>query len=153
MDRIKLKILAERLGKEIKKAEVNAKESKKSANEISAGLVGSYSIAGDVEHARNSALLSLQKLDLLKALALEVSVSLREEIPSKIIPASFITLTFDDGRTSEFYFVKTPVNILGIRFISPNSIFGKSIVNKSIGDSFSYTVEDQKFSGKISSIN
>jgi hypothetical protein len=152
MDRTKLKDLAVRLEEEIKKAERATAGSKQAANEASHGMATSYSVAGDVEHAKNTALLSLQKLNQLKKLKEEVDAALENNKPDKVSPVCYVILQFADGRTSEFYFVKNSVYVSGINFISPDSLLGKSIVSKPVRASFSYTAGDQKFSGVISSI-
>jgi len=152
MGREKLRKLAVRLEEEVKRAENAASGSKQAANEASHGMATSYSVAGDVEHAKNSALLSLQKLNQLKKLKEEVDAALENNKPDKISPVCYVTLRFTDGRTSEFYFVKNSVYISGINFISPDSLLGKCIVGKPAGANFSYTAGDQKFSGVISGV-
>ena len=152
MERIKIKELSARLEEEIKKAEASAFESKEAANEASHGMATSYSVAGDVEHAKNTALLSLQKLGQLKKLKLEIDRAIEIEIPKTVSPVCFVSIKFDDGRDSDFYFVKNSAYISGINFISPDSILGKAISGKPVGENFSYSAGDQKFSGVISSI-
>lgn len=149
MKRVKLEELAVRLKEELKKAEISAAESKKTANEASHGMATSYSVAGDVEHAKNTALLSLQKLEQLQKLKCEIDEAVGSVAPTTVSPVCFVSITFEDGRNSDFYFVKNSAYMSGIKFISPDSILGKAISGKSIGDNFSYTAGDQKFSGVI----
>jgi len=152
MCRTRINDLAARLKEEVEKAESAATGSKQAANEASHGMATSYSVAGDVEHAKNTALLSLQKLNQLKKLKEEVDAALEKNKPDKVSPVCYVTLRFADGRTSEFYFVKNSVYVSGINFISPDSLLGKSIVDKPVGANFSYTAGDQKFSGTITEI-
>jgi hypothetical protein len=149
MARTKLEAFAKRMDEEIKKAETAAAGSNQAANEASHGMATSYSVAGDVEHAKNSALLSLQKVDQLKKLKGEVTEALKNEVPLSVIPVCVVSLLFSNGRKSEFYFVKNSVYVSGINLISPDSLLGKSILGKSAGVGFSYTAGDQKFSGTI----
>jgi hypothetical protein len=152
MIRIKLEELGVRLKEELSKAEISASELKKTANEASHGMAASYSVAGDVEHAKNTALLSLQKLEQLKKLNKEVTEALEKAMPVTASPACFLSIKFDDGRTSDLYYVKNSAYIFGLNLISPDSIFGKAILGKSIGSNFSYSAGDKKYSGIILSI-
>jgi hypothetical protein len=153
MDRTKLGQLSERLSVDIKKAEAAAVSSKQAANEASHGMATSYSVAGDVEHAKNSALLSLQKLELLTKLKEEVDEALEAEAPVTATPVCYVELGFDDGRNSAFYFVKNPVYISGLNLISPDSLLGAAIIGKKAGDKFSYKVEERNLSGIVSLIS
>jgi len=152
MDRLKLKELAGRLDEEIEKAGSAASASKKAANEASSGLATSYSVAGDVEHAKNSALLSLQKVNQLKKLKDEIDEALKSGAPETVSPVCFVSVSFDNGKRSDFYFVKNPVYLSGTNLISSESLLGSAILGKKIGEKFSYTAGDTKFSGVISEI-
>jgi len=153
MERFKLKELAARLEEEVERAGSAALKSKQSSNEASGGLATSYSAAGDAEHSKNSALLILQKFEQLKRLKEEIDIALNSEIPAEVEPVSFVILTFNDGRKSAFYFVKNPVYLSGLNLISPDSLIGKAILGKSVGESFSYSAGNQAFSGVISEIS
>jgi len=153
MDRLRLKELAGRLDAEIEKAETAASASKKAANEASGGLIASYSVAGDVEHAKNSALLSLQKVNQLKKLKDEIDGALKLETPEAVSPVCFVSVLFDNGKKSDFYFVKNPVYLSGVNLISSESLLGSAILGKKISEKFSYTAGDQNFSGIISGIS
>ena len=152
MERTRIEELDERLSAEVIKAEIAAAESKQTANEASHGMATSYSVAGDVEHAKNSALLSLERLSALKKLKKEVDEALNNKAPEIVEPVCFIEISFSDGKKSEFYFVNNSAYISGLDFISPDSILGKAIIGNSIGDSFSYSVGEQRFSGVITAI-
>jgi transcription elongation GreA/GreB family factor len=152
MDRLKLKELAERLDEEIEKSGNAAGASKKAANEASSGLIASYSVAGDVEHAKNSALLSLQKVNQLKKLKEEIDEASKSKIPETISPACFISIKFENGSQKDLYFVENPVFLNGFNLISPESPLGKVLTEKGVGDSFSYSSNTQTFHGSILSI-
>ncbi|KKS94533.1 MAG: hypothetical protein UV71_C0024G0005 [Microgenomates group bacterium GW2011_GWC1_43_13] len=152
MKRQKLENLAARLKEELGKAEVSALHTRKTANEASHGLATSYSAAGDAEHAGNTALLSYQKLEQLKKLKAEIEESRIGAVPETVSPVCFTSVTFDDGRISEFYFVKNSAYISGINFISPDSPLGSAISGKSAGERFLYSAGEENHAGVISGI-
>ncbi len=138
---------------EVKKIEEKssraAKESHRSANEASRELTASYSAAGDAEHARNSANLSMQKYSAIKKLSEELQKSLDREVPGEVAAVCYVLVKFADGNKKELYFVENPVFIGGYNLISRDSPLGKSLVGKRMGESFSYTSGEQKFEGEI----
>ncbi len=138
---------------EVRKIEKVSKEaadkSHYAANEASGGLGASYSAAGDAEHARNSANLSIQKSEQIKKLAEEIENSVSLEDPKVIKPACFILVEFADGNKKDLYLVENPVYIPGFNLISPNSLFGVSLLRKGVGNYFFYTSGGQVFEGKI----
>ena len=142
---------------EVKKLEKTsaeaARKSHSSANEASGGLVASYSAAGDAEHARNSANLSVQKAKQIKKLMDEIEVSLNDEPPTAAKPVCHVSIKFDDGRISEFFFVNNSVYLTGLSLISPDSLLGKSIIGKVVGERFEYRVGETKYAGVVSEIN
>ena len=152
MKREKLEELAKRLNEELEKAETAVRHTQKTANEASHGLATSYSAAGDAEHAGNTALLSLRKLEQLKKLKGELDESMGTGVPVVVTPVCFVSIKFDDGKVTDFYFVKNSAYISGINLITPGSLLGRAISGKSVGDKFSYISGDQNFSGVISGI-
>jgi transcription elongation GreA/GreB family factor len=126
-----------------------AEKSRHAANVVSGALAASYSAAGDAEHARNSANLSIQKAAVIKKLAGELEKSLESEIPTTVKPVCFVSIKFRNGNQKDLYFVENPVFLSGFNLISVSSPLGESLVGKGIEDSFSYTSGDQKFDGKI----
>ncbi|MGA3292089.1 MAG: hypothetical protein ABSC49_03035 [Candidatus Microgenomates bacterium] len=153
MTRLKLKELSLRLKEEVERVGSAALKSKQSSNEASRGLGASYSAAGDAEHSHNTALLSQQKFEQLKKLKDEIEKALDNETPTNIETVCFVSVEFSDGRKSEFYFVKNSIYLSRLNLISPDSLIGKAIMGKSVGESFFYTAGDRKFSGIISEIN
>jgi transcription elongation GreA/GreB family factor len=119
------------------------------ANEVSGGLISSYSAAGDAEHSRNSANLSLQKAAAIKKLMTELEESRHLNIQEIIKPVCFVSVEFSDGNRKDLYLVKNPVFIMGHNLISPSSPLGEALVGKRSGDLFLYTSGGQSFSGKI----
>lgn len=83
--REKIKILFDRVKRMTEESERYAKESKLAANEASHGMATSYSVSGDVEHAKNTALLSLQKLQQMKKLLSEVEKELEQKPPKQSV--------------------------------------------------------------------
>lgn len=147
--RQKILNLLEKVKKIEKVSKEAADKSQHAANEASGGLGASYSAAGDVEHARNSANLSIQKSKQIKKLADEIESSVNLEEPKVIKPASFVSVEFTDGNKKDLYLVENPVYIPGFNLISPNSLLGISLLGKGVNDYFSYTSGDQIFEGKI----
>lgn len=129
-----------------------AKASHSSANEASGGLGASYSAAGDAEHARNSANLSMQKYSAIKKLSEELQKSLDREVPEKVAAACYVLVKYSDGSEKQLYFVENPVYVSGYNLISHDSPLGKSLSGKKVGESFSYTSGEQKYEGEIVSI-
>lgn len=126
-----------------------AGESNLAANEASRGLSASYSAAGDVEHARNSANLSIQKAEQINKLTKELEKSQESEVPTTIRPVCFVSVKFKEGNQKDLYFVENPVYISGYNLISADSPLGKSLLGKGIGDRFFYTSGNQKFEGNV----
>jgi hypothetical protein len=126
-----------------------ATKSQKSANEVSGGLVASYSAAGDAEHSRNSANLSIQNAKQLKQLKEELEKALNSGAPKTISPVCFISVVFDTGYKKDLYLVENPVFIQGFNLISTESPLGKSLEGNRVGDMFTYKLEDRHFTGHI----
>ena len=141
------------LFKEVKKIEKTSSEaaekSRYAANLVSGALAASYSAAGDVEHARNSANLSIQKTSMIKKLAEELEKSVDSEVPTTVRPVCFVSIKFEGGNQKDLYLVENPIFINGFNLISVISPLGESLVGKGMGDKFSYTSGEQKFKGSI----
>lgn len=146
--RQKIEILLDKVKQLEKSSKLAASESKQAANEASGGLTASYSAAGDAEHARNSANLSIQKYQAVKNLELELSESVNLEIPQSVSPVCFIKIE-TQGSIKELYLTKTPVYIGGFSLISPGSPIGEALSGKKIGDLFLYKNGSESFTGKI----
>ena len=86
-----------------------AHESKSAADEASEGLTASYSAAGDAEHARNTANLSIGKHKIIKNLAKELNDGLDSDIPEKIETPCFIALKINGGEANYVYLVNNPI--------------------------------------------
>lgn len=146
--REKIKILLDIVKKSEETSKEAAGKSKSAANELSAGLVSSYSIAGDVEHAKNSANLSIQKHASVKKLAEELENAIASDAPSSVHKACYIK-TEISGNEKELYLVENPVYISGYNLISPASPIGDALLGKKPGDLFLYKNGDKTFTGKI----
>jgi hypothetical protein len=125
-----------------------AGKSHKAANEASGGLAQSYSVAGDVEHARNAANLSIQKAKQIKSLLIEVEKAVNESAPSTVLPVCFLELELA-GFSKDFYLVENPILMTGFNLISPVSPLGAALLGKAPGEAFSYISGGQNFSGKV----
>lgn len=147
--RQKILSLFEKVKKIEKSSSVAASESNRSANEASGGLISSYSAAGDAEHSRNSANLSIQKAETIKKLKDELERSLNSGSPEEIKPVCFISVKYEDGNQKDLYLVGNPVFITGFNLISASSPLGESLLGKEIGDHFSYTSGEQEFKGNV----
>jgi len=142
--------------KEVEKIEkvsrTAAGKSSQSANEASGGLTGSYSAAGDAEHARNTANLSIQKAKQIGALLKELEVYVVANTPDTVKPVSYVLLDYRGGVEKSLYFVENPVFVPGYNLVSPISPLGKAIAGKTVGNSFSYTIDGKNYEGKIAKI-
>lgn len=130
--RLKLEELAKRIESEIEIAQKSANANKHSANLIAGGLVGGYSIAGDVEHVRNTAKLSHDRLQKLLTLKDELDKS-SAVAPVTANPICFVTIE-SGGEQKSFYLVKNAVYVSGLSLISPNAPLGISLIGKKVGD-------------------
>lgn len=156
MQREKLKNLLENLEKEIEKAKTLAEKTHSSASEIARSAAGAFSQSGDIEHARNQADLNLKRLNDLNHFKKHIIQSLKDNAqpPTNIQPVCFITLRFENGEESEFCYVKNPVLISGVKFLSSSSPLGITISGKKAGDRFSLTNETGiSTTGSISKID
>lgn len=144
----KIKILLDIVKKMEEVSGEAAGKSKNAANELSAGLVSSYSLAGDVEHAKNSANLSIQKHASVKKLAEELENAAGVDIPSSVREDCYVK-TEISGNEKELYLVENPVYISGHSLVSPASPIGKALLGKKTGDLFLYKSGDQTFTGKV----
>lgn len=149
--RVKLDELKKRIEAELSSAQKSAGENKKSAILIAGGMASGYSIAGDLEHARNTAQLSEVRLGKLVKLKEELDKA-GAEAPISAEPVCFISIEYDSGEKKGFYFVNNAVYLSGFNLISPDSPLGKSLMGKSIGSEFSYTSGETLFSGKVTEI-
>jgi len=147
--RAKIEELKKRVAKEIETAQKSAKENKKSANLIAGGMASGYSIAGDLEHARNTASLSEDRLSKLIKLKEELDLAAGSDAPETVEPVSYVSIEFSNGEKKNVYLVKNTVYLFGFNLISGDSVFGKSILGKIADSEFSYTSGDSHFSGRI----
>lgn len=134
--------------KQVEISKAASSESRKSANELSAGLVASYSLAGDVEHSKNSANLSQQKYEAIKRLFEELKECVYTERPNVIQIPCYIKISMS-GVTKDLYLVNNPVFVSGYNLISSDSPIGKAVAGLKTEDLFLYKNGDQTYTGKI----
>jgi transcription elongation GreA/GreB family factor len=147
--RPKLGQLLEKVGEMNEVVGKAARQSKMAADEASGALATSYSAAGDVEHARNSASLSMQKALAVRKLFEEIEADLSGGAKNVIEPACFVVAEFEDGTQKEFYLVRNPVFIAGFNLISSESPLGLALTGKRVGETFFYESGPQNFNGKV----
>lgn len=147
--RPKIELLLAEVKKLEEKSRLAAEKSGLSANEASGGLISSYSAAGDVEHARNTANLSKLKAGQLKKLKEEIESAVGIEAPETVKAVCFVSVKFNNGGIKDFYFVENPTYLPGFNLISESSPIGKSLKGKSCGQHFSYNAGEQKFEGEV----
>jgi transcription elongation GreA/GreB family factor len=128
---------------------IAANKSWSAANEVSGGLVSSYSAAGDAEHARNTANLSIQKARALKELVDELSGKENSNIPKTVEAPCYILVEFENGNKKEIFIVKNPAFVDGYNLISIDSPIGNSLKDRGVEDYFYYSLGEKEFSGKI----
>lgn len=149
MVRQRLEKLIKVLREDIKDFEVVAKSSRKAAQEVTGGVLTSYSAAGDIEHATNAANLNEEKVNKMKLLLDELEEALELPIPEKIEPVSFFWVKFSDGNLGEFFLVDNPVYVEGFKIISKDSPIGKVVLGKKVGEGFEYEVDGGRTSGVV----
>lgn len=147
--RNKIKLLLAEVKKLEETSEKIAHKSKSDANELSAGLVSSYSLAGDVEHAKNTANLSMQKHESIKKLSKELEGVIGGDPPASVSTPCYILLSMSDGTVKDIYLVGNPVFINGFNLVSQSSPIGKALVGQKTEDLFLYKIGEQTFTGKI----
>lgn len=146
--RNKLKDLLDLVEKQLEISKNASSESRKSANEISAGLTASYSLAGDVEHSKNSANLSQQKYEATKNLFEELQESASSSTPNTVEVPCYVRISMS-GIDKELYLVKNPVFLSGYNLISSDSPIGGALIGAKVDDLFLYKNGEQTFTGKI----
>lgn len=146
--RNKLSELFGAVEKQVKISKTASSESRKSANELSAGLVASYSLAGDVEHSKNSANLSQQKYEAVQKLFEELKESMYSECPNMVQVPCYIKISIS-GAEKELYLVNNPVFLSGCSLISSDSPIGKAVMGLKADDLFLYKNGEQTYTGKI----
>lgn len=103
--------------KEIKKAERNYLQAKKSASEVAASAALSPSQAGDRYHSQGTAELAKQRLESLKKLEAEVKSG---------------SVRYVQKGNQEFFLVKNVALIPKFKLVSVDSLVGKELV-KDVG--------------------
>lgn len=131
--RAKLSELLPVLEKQIEKAEKRAGETKSAADEIARAAVGSFSQSGDIEHSRNQSYLALEHLGRLRKLYEEIKGEIEKDIPEKVRPPCFLKIDIE-GKVEEFFLVKNPVLISGVKLVSSKSPLGQELLGKKAGD-------------------
>lgn len=152
MKREKLMKLAQRLDREIKKAENFAKKTKEAAVEIAREAALSPSHSGDRTHSEGQAVITAESLEKLVNLKNEVETCLNSSISEIVEPNSFVSVQYDGGAKDEFYLVNTPTLLIGFRLVSASSSLGQAISGKKVGDKFSYKSSGKDKTGVIISI-
>ncbi len=147
--REKIEILFEEVKKLEKKSNLTASASHASANEASGGLAASYSAAGDAEHSRNTANLSMQKYQSIKKLSEELRGASYQDNPQSAKTPCYILLQIGGDPEKEVYLVENPVFMSGFNLVSPMSPIGNALMGHKAGDLFLYTSGGQTFTGKV----
>lgn len=78
-------------------------------------------------------MISAGRLGLLCLLKNEIETSLNKNTPPEIKSACFVCLECGD-ETRELYFVKNPVYLNNMAFVTPNSPLGNKMTGKWVGD-------------------
>jgi transcription elongation GreA/GreB family factor len=147
--RQKISELLEEIKKLEKASSIAAGKSSGAATDVSGGLTASYSAAGDAEHSRNSANLSIQKAKQNALLLEEVTIAESIEAPVTVKPVSFVKVDFGKAGKKDLYMVENPVFLSSFSLISPSSPIGEAILGKRVEDLFLYKAGDQTVTGKI----
>ncbi len=130
-------------------AEAAAKSSRKAAQEVTGGVLTSYSAAGDIEHATNAANLNEEKVSKMKLFLAELEEALTFPVPQAVQPVCCFSVKFEDGGSQDFILVNNPVYVEGFKIISKDSPIGKVVLGKRVGESFEYEVDGVRTSGVV----
>lgn len=143
MDQKRKLFLLDKINTEIDK-KIRAVEA---AHEISKdyqlAALGSGSIGGDRLHAENHEQLQRSQLSLLK--------NVKDQVEQDRV--KFITVEYENGRKSDFYFMNSNVLLPDILIVTPDSPLGNTIQGKKVDDSFSFLAREKKITGKITAID
>lgn len=138
--------------KNLEVAQETAISSRNAALLISENAAASPSASGDREHAKNAAILNEQKVNQMKLFLQELEEAVNHPIPDTIQPVCHFEVKFLDNSFRRFIIVNNPIYLEGVNIISPNSPIGHAVLNKKVGDTFSYQVSDVPISGVISEV-
>ena len=133
MNKLTTQNILRKLNLEIVKIRENAEKTDEATKERLTG----WSASGDKYHAQAAADLTkgyLKRLELLKKELEEAPT----EIPKTIKPPCMVKVEYSDGGVAELILVKNAVSFSGTSFISIDSPLGKAVLDKSLGDTFSY---------------
>ena len=129
-----------------------AKENAEKTDEASKFIMTGPSQSGDKYHAQNAAALAKSYVKRLEKLKKEIQEA-KEEPETIVKPTCYIEVEYDDGSKLNFYLVENAVSLAGFLFISSLSPLGSSILEKKVGETFTYEFQKdgakRKFSGKI----
>lgn len=135
------KKLLKLLSKEIKKAEKLAEERRETAKNFRSA---SRSQQGDRRLFETAADLAESKLEELVLFKKELEAA-SEKTEEKIVPFSFVSLRYEDGRENNFYFVSRRIQIPDVLLVTNQSPLGRAIEGKKIKESFNYQlIKDEK---------
>ena len=138
---------------EIAKAQIVAQKRRATAKHFRGA---SRSAQGDRRYFENVADLAEGDLAELSTFKDELLAEPQKETKN-VKPICFVELEYEDGETSQFYFVNRGIRLPGLQLLTPNSPLGQSVVGKKQGEEFSYQVERDdeniSFSGQVKKID
>ncbi len=127
--RAKLNELLKIVEEEYKKVEKSYQMAKESAQEIAKTALTSHSQAGDRFHSQGAMDIAEERLKNVEKLLFELKSS---EI-NKIVSFTEVPCYIKTDKT-DFFLVKNTILISGVRLVSANSVIGKDIINKQVGN-------------------
>ena len=146
-------ILLELLEREISEREKRLNSAQNTVQDYAKITMGSWSANGDRANAEAVARMIKESL--------HTAIGLKEEIlksetsrPQAVLPPCFVRLAYvqPEKKELEFYLVNTNIELPGVKTLTAGSPLGKSILNKNIGENFSYQIADKTVSGEIEAI-
>ncbi len=133
MKRVKLAKLLKEVEKKVDIAETNLKENKVSADLTSKTARASWSAAGEREYTAGQLTINQKAFDQITRLQKEIVKSVGSQVPEKVVVPCFATIK-TDGTVNEIYIVKNVVNIDEFKLVSSESVIGKALLGKKVGE-------------------
>lgn len=134
----KEKLLLE-INKVISSLKKIVRKSKKSADKFKDA---SPSQSGDRLFFENTFYLNQSILKNMETLKQEV-INSDDFSPSSVKPPCIITISFGNKKEQEFLFTQSSVNISNLKTITTNSPVGIALINKRVGEEFTYKIKQE----------
>lgn len=133
MQRKKLTELLNELDKKVKISEKRLKENKLSADLTSKTAGTSWSAAGEREYTAGQLTINKKAFEQISILQKEISEAVDLSVPEVVMVPCFATIK-TGGTVNEIYIVKNVANMDKFNLVSSESIIGKALLGKKVGE-------------------